>query len=71
MAIRLGCIRGVVTVYFSYTYRLLVPEEGVVARQNVWGPTTGGHLNKFSDPKNRISGAEFESVIKQCLSDMG
>jgi len=65
--------RGVVTIYFSYDTPVgyNVPEEGTVARVNSWGPTTGGHLNQFSDPQNRISGAEFEQRYRAMLKRNG
>jgi hypothetical protein len=63
-----------ITLYFSYhtviafrgrTYGLRVSE-------NLWGPTTGKHLNWISDDKSRrVSREEFERSLKEELAVLG
>lgn len=52
-------------IYFSYeTPVAFRGKNGLVIRENDWGPTTGKHLNAINDDKKRrISGAEFERLI--------
>lgn len=51
---------------FNYSYETLVgirvPLLGQIASENVWGPTTGRHLNSFSDKKDRVPRWAFLTI---------
>lgn len=55
-----------VSIWFSYKTPIGVyaPQVGHVVRENEWGPTTGKHLNYLLDKKHRVSGSEFERLLK-------
>lgn len=58
---------GDVTLYFSYKTLVAfrAPGKGLVVSENVWGPTTGKHLNWIGgSKKDRLSRTEFESQWK-------
>lgn len=52
---------GHLTVWFSYEtiVAFRTPQTGLVATENVWGPTTGKHLNWICDKRQRIPREEF------------
>ena len=61
---------GELELYFSYKtiVAFSTPEQGLVARENEWGPTTGKHLNKIGVPKNqRLPRESFELQLKHAL----
>lgn len=51
--------------YFSYdTLIAFRGDEGLVIRQNVWGTTTGKHLNWINDDKSiRVNQEVFEAKL--------
>ena len=57
--------------YFSYAtcVAFRAPGFGLVVRENVWGTTTGRHLNEIDGggaaQKNRVNGQEFEKLLAQ------
>lgn len=54
--------------YFSYktVIAFWAPDQGLVVRQNNWGPTTGKHLNAVNaDKSRRIPGEEFEKLLSK------
>ena len=57
--------------YFSYTTLIAfyTPKSGLVIRDNVWGPTTGKHLNWINEDKTiRKTSEEFNELYKKyCL----
>ncbi len=63
------CLRvsvGSLAVYFSYETPVAFEVAGRrVVRENVWGPTTGKHLNAIDggDKRSRVSGEEFEQAL--------
>ena len=63
---------GKVTFYFSYDtiVAYLTPGEGLVMRENEWGPTTGKHLNWISTTRDRLPEEEFEQKLGALLDQM-
>ena len=65
------------TIYYSYNtcvaFRGYVSAEkrGLFVRENIWGSTTGKHLNAIDggDKKSRIDGATFEKLFKKALAN--
>ncbi len=62
-------------LYFSYSTPIAfdTPLTGTVVRENVWGPTTGKHLNAVDGgsaeaKKARISSDKFETQLARTLS---
>ena len=56
---------GDFTLYFSYQtlVAFIAPKIELVCQQNVWGNTTGKHLNDIQPDKNaRVDGPEFERL---------
>jgi len=54
-----------IDVYFSYKTAIAFRINGrLVVRENVWGVTTGKHLNLIDDGKkdDRVSGEEFKTL---------
>lgn len=65
-------------VWYSYKtpVAFCVPGPGaVVVRENVWGPTTGKHLNAIDGggpaKKARVGGADFEARLAAACSYAG
>lgn len=57
---------GYVRVAFSYVTPIgvnLGNGKGWVIRENVWGPTTGKHMNFLDPVKDRISGERFREIL--------
>ena len=67
------CIRvgiGSLTLWFSYqTVVAFGDGHGIRVRENVWGGTTGKHLNWIDggDKGSRMSGEMFEKELEKCL----
>ncbi len=64
---------GDLTMYFSYRtcIAFAVPGQGLVARVNDWGRTTGRHLAKVGvDKGDRIPGVEFEARLRAITDRM-
>lgn len=68
---------GPVTLYFSYETVIAVsdPFDSAV-RENVWGPTTGKHLNRVDGGSKeakarRLDSEAFEAVLSRVLSRYG
>jgi hypothetical protein len=61
---------GPVDIYFSY--KTIVgfrsPRTGLVLSENLWGPTTGKHLNFISRNAKRLKRDEFEKTVADGLS---
>lgn len=57
------------TLYYSYeTIVAFADEKGLVCSENVWGTTTGKHLNWINpDKKGRVKYAIFETLLKEML----
>ena len=61
-------------VYFSYETPVAYHEsyDGLVCRENDWGPTTGKQLNCIEpNKKARIPGMEFEQRLVEVLKRRG
>lgn len=54
-------IGGLVTLWFSYEtiVAFRTAETGFCVTENIWGPTTGKHLNWISDKSDRLPREEF------------
>jgi hypothetical protein len=55
-----------------YSYKTIVAfydvVTGLVCSENVWGVTTGKHLNWIQPDKKRcVKSAEFDSMLKEML----
>lgn len=61
---------GGLTIFFSYqTPIAFINSQGITARKNQWGPTTGKHLNFVSTKQDlRLSGEEFEKRLQEAMS---
>ena len=59
---------------FWFSYKTLValnvPGKGKVVSENLWGPTTGKHLNAIDrgDKASRLPRAAFEARVIEMLS---
>ena len=63
---------GNLTVWFSYNTPIAFQVGGFpkVIRENVWGITTGKHLNAIDpDKKKRVSDDEFERQWELLMKD--
>lgn len=58
---------GDITLYFSYEtiVAFRTPKTGMVASENVWGNTTGKHLNWISDKSQRIPRQDFLDMVEK------
>lgn len=59
-----------ITLYYSYDTIVAFrsPETGLVVSKNVWGTTTGKHLNWIDDNKDiRLSRAEFIQKLNEAI----
>lgn len=64
------CRIGDLDLYFSYNtvVAFRTPETGLVISDNMWGPTTGKHLNAISrDHTKRINREKFEQQLMNVL----
>jgi hypothetical protein len=61
--------------YFSYQTCVAfydAEQGGLVVSENIWGTTTGKHLNWIQDNKKlRINNSEFEMKLKNIESKIG
>ena len=58
------------TYYFSYdTLVAFTGNDGLVIRENVWGNTTGKHLNWIDNgnKKERLTPEDFEKKYIECF----
>lgn len=65
---------GRLSILFSYETPVAyyTASEGWVARTNVWGPTTGKHINAWvPETSGRITGEEFERRLASALTLVG
>lgn len=63
-----------VQLYFSYETLVAfkVPGYQLVSVENVWGPTTGKHLNWIGEPKDaRLPRGDFDRVAIESLEPYG
>ena len=62
---------GDVRVWFSYETPIAFRKVGepLVVRENIWGPTTGKHLNRVDggDKEGRVSSDEFMRKFNSML----
>lgn len=61
---------GSIRLYYSYKtiVAYYAPDSKLVVSENVWGPTTGKHLNWISrDKKIRLDRAEFVERLQSML----
>lgn len=59
-------------IEFYYSYKTIVAyqdvQDGLVVSENVWGVTTGKHLNWINDnKKHRVKNQEFEEMLKLAI----
>ena len=63
---------GQLTVWFSYHTPVAFRGNGhsLTVHENVWGPTTGKHLNAIDGGYRaaRVSGEEFDKRLQEALS---
>ena len=65
---------GALTLWFSYDTVVAFKVEGglIVASQNIWGTTTGKHLNVIEPDKGkRLEYSEFTSKLANLLNELG
>lgn len=57
---------GTLTVWYSYETPVAFQVAGndIVVSENLWGPTTGKHLNWIADKKERVPRKKFEEMWK-------
>lgn len=58
-------------IWFSYKTPVAFAKNGNrVVRENLWGPTTGKHLNWIDggDKAARVSSADFEATLKRAFA---
>ena len=70
------CIEiGKIEIFVSYktVIAFRTPETGLVARENDWNTTTGGHMSAIpgNSKEDRISGPDFEERFNKMLEDYG
>jgi hypothetical protein len=58
-----------VQLFFSYetVIGFYTDKEGYVVSENLWGTTTGKHLNQVADKKYRIPRKDFMSKLSEVL----
>lgn len=64
---------GPVTILFSYQtpVAFVVNQDGWVACDNIWGPTTGKHINETGVHKDdRLPFLEFEAKLSTTLDNI-
>ena len=57
-------------IYFSYktVVAFSTPKSGLIVSENLWGPTTGKHLNWIHpDKSKRVSREKFEKLMNKYL----
>ena len=66
-----------IKIYYSKDVPIAfeTPESGLVVCKNIWGPTTGNHLNTIDgggkNHKKRVSYVEFEKLWQQYIGEKG
>lgn len=60
-------------IQFYYSYETIVAycdgKDGLVCSENVWGTTTGKHLNWIQSHKNRrINNTEFQEMLRRAIA---
>ena len=64
-------LRDDLSVWFSYKTPVAFQNGSgpIVVRENVWGPTTGKHLNAIDngDKGSRLDGPWFEKMLAEAL----
>lgn len=60
---------GKLELFFSYktVIAFRTPETGLVLSKNIWGPTTGKHLNLISRTAKKIDRDAFERYLSEVL----
>ncbi len=79
VSINIGHTPNYATVYvgpvrLEFSYSTIVGFFGPTdsaASENLWGPTTGKHLNRFSDKADRIPREEFQRRLDAQLALIG
>ena len=63
---------GAITLYISYEtiVGFCTPPTGLCVTENVWGPTTGKHLNMISEKEDRIPRQEFLKKLESIVLDI-
>lgn len=64
---------GSLSLHFSYeTLIALDTPDARYISENIWGPTTGKHINRIStDKSERLPRDEFERITGDVLEDYG
>lgn len=62
---------GTLRLYYSYsTIVAFSTGQGIVCSENVWGKTTGKHLNWIMrDHGRRVDKAEFDRLLEQAIAE--
>lgn len=62
---------GSIAIWFSYETPIAFSHNGTeYVRENVWGPTTGKHLNAVNPDKSiRIPGDKFREALDKALGN--
>lgn len=66
---------GDVTMYYSYKTLVAFQDwsngHGLIVSQNIWGTTTGKHLNWIDEGNkgHRLPPEQFQAAWDQCLKD--
>lgn len=63
---------GSITLYYSYDTIIgfCTPNTGLCVTENVWGSTTGRHLNMISEKEDRIPRDEFKKRLESIVLDI-
>lgn len=62
-----------ITLWFSYktVVGFHTSKTGIVCIENLWGPTTGKHLNSIQpDKKKRVSNEKFNEMLETVLNKL-
>ena len=60
---------GSIVLYYSYDTIIgfSTPNHSLCVTENIWGTTTGKHLNMISEEKDRIPRAEFLDKLRNIV----
>lgn len=63
---------GSIILYYSYDTIIgfCTPNTGLCVTENVWGRTTGRHLNMISSKEDRIPREEFKRLLGNIVLDI-
>ena len=63
---------GKLTLFFSYetVVGFSTPKTGLCVSENIWGTTTGKHLNIISDKTQRIPREEFLNLLNNIVLEI-